>query len=90
MPYLAQVLIARFCKDAFIIGSQNLDYMSKTFSEDVENLDKSKPVILYCKTGYRSARCAKQLREKGFVKIYDLEGGITKWKYKGFDLESQP
>lgn len=64
-----------------IANSQNIDFMSPTFDEDVEKLDKDKPVILYCKVGGRSAKCAKKLKEAGFTKIYDLEGGISKWKH---------
>ena len=38
-------------------------------------------MILYCKGGHRSAKCAKKLKEAGFEKIYELEGGISKWKH---------
>ena len=64
-----------------IANSQNIDFSSPTFEEDVKKLDKSKPVILYCKSGKRSAECAKKLKEAGFKKIYDLDGGISKWEH---------
>ncbi len=64
-----------------IANSQNIDYNSPTFDEDIAKLDKAKPVILYCKGGTRSAKCAKKLKDAGFQKIYDLEGGISKWKH---------
>ncbi|EDP71713.1 thioredoxin [Flavobacteriales bacterium ALC-1] len=64
-----------------IANSQNIDFQSPTFDEDITKLDKSKPVILYCKSGRRSAKCAKKLKEAGFEKIYDLDGGISKWKH---------
>lgn len=64
-----------------ILNSQNIDFTSPTFDEDITKLDKSKPVILYCKGGGRSAKCAKKLEDAGFKKIYDLEGGISKWKH---------
>lgn len=64
-----------------IANSQNIDYNSPTFDEDISKLDKEKPVILYCKGGGRSAKCAKKLKDAGFQKIYDLEGGISKWKH---------
>jgi len=66
-----------------IINSQNIDFNSPNFEEEIKYLDKTKPVILYCKSGKRSAKCGKKLIEAGFVKIYDLEGGISKWKHKG-------
>ncbi|APY07739.1 thioredoxin [Winogradskyella sp. J14-2] len=64
-----------------IANSQNIDYNSPTFDEDISKLDKAKPVILYCKGGKRSAKCAKKLKEAGFEKVYDLDGGISKWKH---------
>lgn len=76
-------------EEGYIDGFQNIDYFSDTFSQDIEKLDKSKPVIVYCRSGKRSADCAKQLKEKGFVKIYDLDGGITQWKFKGYEVKTK-
>lgn len=64
-----------------IANSQNIDFMSPTFEKDIEKLDKKKPVIVYCKSGGRSAKCSKKMKDAGFEKIYDLEGGISKWKH---------
>ena len=72
-----------------IDDAQNIDYFSPTFDEDIKNLDKSKPVILYCKSGGRSAKCAEKMVEAGFVKIYDLEGGISKWEHKGYEIKTK-
>lgn len=70
---------------------QNIDFNSPTFEDDISKLDKSKPVILYCKSGNRSAKCAIKLKEAGFEKIFDLDGGISKWKYfEGIELVSSP
>lgn len=64
-----------------IENAQNIDFKSPTFEEDITKLDKDKPVVLYCKSGGRSAKCVQKLEEAGFKKIYDLKGGISKWKY---------
>ncbi|WP_246296662.1 rhodanese-like domain-containing protein [Winogradskyella vidalii] len=64
-----------------IPNSQNIDFNSPTFADDISKLDKNKPVILYCKSGRRSAKCAKKMKDAGFEKIYDLEGGISKWRH---------
>lgn len=76
--------------DGYIANAQNIDYNSPSFDAEIEKLDKSKPVIVYCEKGSRSAKCAKKMKDAGFVKIYDLEGGLAKWKYKGFDIKSLP
>ncbi|NQX85987.1 MAG: rhodanese-like domain-containing protein [Flavobacteriaceae bacterium] len=75
-------------KAAFIDGFQNIDYLSASFNSDVEKLDKTKPIIVYCKSGGRSADCAAVLKEKGFVQIFDLDGGIAQWRYDGFEVKS--
>lgn len=70
----------------YIENSQHIDFNSDTFESDIENLDKSKPVALYCNSGKRSAECAEKLIEAGFVKIFDLKGGVSEWKHKGKEL----
>ena len=42
--------------------------------------DKSTVLIVYCRTGRRSAAAADILREAGYTRIYDL-GGIVSWPY---------
>lgn len=43
--------------------------------------DKSTPIVVYCRSGRRSALAAEQLAELGYTTIYDL-GGITSWPYE--------
>lgn len=76
-------------EEGYIDGFQNIDYFSDTFETDIEELDKSKPVIVYCRSGNRSSKCAAKMVEKGFVKIYELDGGITKWKFKGYEVKTE-
>ena len=64
-----------------IVNAQNIDSESPTFDEDIVKLDRKKPVILYCKGGVRSAKCAKKMEDAGFEKIYDLEGGLSRWQH---------
>jgi rhodanese-related sulfurtransferase len=67
--------------------AQNINFYDENFDQQIETLDKSKPIIVYCKSGGRSAKCASKLVEKGFEKIYDLEGGFSQWKFKGLTIE---
>lgn len=75
-------------QEGYIENFQNIDFLSPTFDEDIAKLDKNKPVILYCKSGGRSASCAKKMVDAGFVKVYDLEGGISKWQHEGYEVET--
>ena len=70
----------------FIDNAQNINYFSPTFVDEIQQLDKQKPVILYCRSGNRSSKSAEKFTKAGFVTIYDLEGGITKWKEEGLEI----
>lgn len=62
-------------------GAQNLVY-DDDFVQKIKQLDKTKPVAVYCRTGKRSEKCSKILKEEGFKKIYQLQGGITQWEHE--------
>jgi rhodanese-related sulfurtransferase len=69
-----------------IKGASHVDYYSSSFRTDVEKLDKSKPVLVYCAKGGRSSSAAKILKSKGY-NVYDLQGGMTAWKAAGKEVE---
>lgn len=45
----------------------------------MSELDSADDIVLQCKTGGRSGRALRLLREAGFTKLNNLEGGITAW-----------
>src|SRR5919205_980085 len=50
--------------------------------------DKSKPVVLYCASGQRSALAANTLQELlGYEDVASMTGGITLWKDRGYEVE---
>ncbi|NDI98971.1 rhodanese-like domain-containing protein [Flavobacterium sp. LaA7.5] len=57
----------------------NIHLYDKDFEQRIEELDKEKPVYVYCKVGGRSAEAVKIMEEKGFNSIVELEGGIDAW-----------
>jgi len=42
--------------------------------------NKSATILVYCRSGNRSALASKELIELGYLNIYDF-GGINDWKY---------
>jgi adenylyltransferase/sulfurtransferase len=48
----------------------------------LDELNKSDDIVLYCRTGIRSARALKMLRVAGFEKVRNLVGGIHNWSDK--------
>lgn len=65
--------------EGHIENAVNIDFMADDFDAKVASLDKEKPVMVYCKSGGRSAKASARLKELGFKNISDLEGGITNW-----------
>lgn len=63
-------------------NSKNINWNGDDFVSNAEKLDKSKPIFVYCKVGGRSIQAANKLSELGFTEIYNLDGGIMKWKGK--------
>jgi len=45
----------------------------------ITELDPAREIVVYCKTGIRSARAIETLRQKGFQKLRNLTGGIDAW-----------
>jgi rhodanese-related sulfurtransferase len=54
-----------------------------------DTIDKRCALFLYCTTGYRSKRAALFFHNKGFYKLYSLDGGIVRWKKEGFPVVSK-
>ncbi len=57
------------------------------FEENISKLDKTKPVLVYCAAGGRSADAAQQLQQKGFARIYNLEQGFSDWEDAKMEVE---
>ncbi len=68
-------------------NAQNICVTNDDFEKKVAGLDKNKPVYVYCQKGGRSARAAEILKELGFTKVYDLEGGIENWEEQSLPLQ---
>ena len=45
----------------------------------MSELDTADEIVLQCKSGIRSAKALKLLREAGFAKLSNLTGGIEAW-----------
>lgn len=69
----------------YLKGAVFMDFYDSTFRQQVNNLDKDKPVFVYCAIGGRSWDAAKLMTEMGFKHVYDLKGGIIVWKIKNYD-----
>jgi len=64
----------------YIAGAKLINIQDTDFAQKISQLDKNRPVLVYCAVGGRSANAAGQFTKLGFTKVYDLKGGITAWK----------
>lgn len=70
-------------------NSLQADWLDKAqFAERIKYLDKSKPLLVYCASGIRSAAAAKYLQSNGFKEVQNLKGGLTAWKLEGKTIEA--
>ncbi len=62
----------------------NYDWNGDDFGKQTASLNKANPLYVYCLSGGRSSSAASKLRSEGFKEVYELDGGIMKWR--GADL----
>jgi thioredoxin len=63
-----------------LANANNYDWNGNEFDKQIAPLDKSKPVFVYCLSGGRSSSAASKMRSEGFKTVYELDGGIMKWR----------
>lgn len=71
----------------YISGAVNINYNDPGFMAQINNLDKNKPVMVYCLSGGRSSDAAQKLVEAGFQNVYDMKGGTMSWSKNGLPLD---
>lgn len=64
----------------------NMNLYAGDFEKQLMTLDKNKEVYLYCLSGIRSANAARKLKKMGFVKVYDLQGGLSNWNNQQYPI----
>ena len=78
---LIDVRTPREYQSGHIKNAVNLDFFDRAnFQEKVGDMDKEKPVYLYCRSGNRSQKAAHLMADMGFQEIYDLKGGYNSWQ----------
>ena len=82
-PQLLDVRTPEEYNTEHIGDAKNVNWNGDDFVTKSTTFDKSKPIFVYCKVGGRSAQAANKLAELGFKEIYNLDGGIMKWKAQG-------
>ena len=72
---LLDVRTPREFNSGHIDGATNVPL--SLLNENMGQLDKSKPIVVYCQSGNRSAKATSSLKAAGFT-VYDL-GALYNW-----------
>tara|TARA_B100000287_G_scaffold80127_1_gene72547 strand:+ start:170 stop:490 length:321 start_codon:yes stop_codon:yes gene_type:complete len=65
--------------DICCIGGEKINMYSIT--DNLDKLSREKKIIIYCRTGSRSATIVSLLEKNfSFKNVYNLDGGIMKWR----------
>lgn len=81
---LIDVRTAEEFAEGHIAGAVNIpvDDIERRLAEIPSDI----PVVVYCRSGNRSARAARTLVENNYSQVYDL-GGIASWVSAGYPVE---
>lgn len=74
-----QVVDVRTKKEHALNSIKNsilIPYPHPEFNKNISKLDKSKPVIVFCRSGARSNIAAKEIKKNGFEEVLNLKGGM--------------
>ncbi|MBU1667940.1 rhodanese-like domain-containing protein [bacterium] len=76
--------IEEFKKDGKLAGAKLIPL--DQLSHNLEMLDRSKKVLVYCRSGNRSVSASRILESNGFTAI-NMSGGILDWRAEKFPVE---
>ena len=65
--------------EGHIKNSELIDISDRDFESQIEKLDKNKAYYVYCRSGGRSSSASQIMIEKGFSKVFNLQGGMIAW-----------
>ena len=70
--------------DSHIEGAINIPV--EEIANRLSELDKNDELLVYCRTGNRSATAVGILEDAGFTKIYHMHEGISVWVQQGYPV----
>lgn len=53
---------------------------------DILTFSKEKPIVLYCRSGYRAGKAAEALQKYGYTNLRHLEGDMQGWSKAGLPV----
>ncbi len=73
-------------RDGHIKNAILIEFHPNTFKKEISAIDRSKPIIIYCGTGKKTAKAVSVMKDLGFKGFYIISGGLRAWKEAGFQV----
>ena len=64
------------------ISTKSIHIPMNEIPTKIDNIEKNKELIIYCKSGKRSAKVCEYLTKNDFPNVKNLTGGIIAWSKK--------
>ncbi|QCC84495.1 rhodanese-like domain-containing protein [Desulfovibrio desulfuricans] len=74
-------------REGHLAGAVNMDFFGASFDSQILALPKDKPILLYCRTGNRSAGAYDAMEKEGITNILHMNQGVTAWQQAGLPLQ---
>ncbi|MEN8235639.1 MAG: rhodanese-like domain-containing protein [Actinomycetota bacterium] len=72
---------------ARVSGAIMVDFYAADFADQLDELDKDVPYVMYCNSGNRTSEAVKTMKDLGFAEVYEVDGGIQNWYQQGYPIE---
>lgn len=84
---ILDVRTAKEFADGHVAGAVNIDVNQTDFAQKIDELDRSKTYIVYCRLGIRSRKAVGIMSAKGFKNLYNVSDGFAGWSKNGLPFE---
>lgn len=90
-PVVINVLSQEQHRQAHVPGSINIPVDRIEDEIEAHVSDKNNEIIVYCanESCQASPKAAAKLKDMGYERVLDFEGGLEGWDKEGFDLEGE-
>lgn len=84
---ILDVRTAKEFADGHVAEAVNIDVNQADFAQKIDQLDRSKTYIVYCRSGRRSSKAVGIMATKGFKNLYNVSDGFVGWNKNGLPFE---
>jgi rhodanese-related sulfurtransferase len=67
-------------EQGYVPGATLINFYDEDFIAQISKIAKDSKVLLYCRSGKRSADASAILDSLGYKEVYNLEGGYVRWE----------